>query len=79
MTLLILIELIMTILFLTIDDKSEIWLLMIFIFIRMSAASMFFSTEMSLLSKLLKWVNLYKWQMKYTLLYGHLLMQRVWE
>jgi MFS family permease len=43
----------MTILFLTIDDKSEIWLLMIFIFIRMSAASMFFSTEMSLLAKLL--------------------------
>ena len=50
---LILIELIMTIMFLTIDDKSEIWLLMIFIFIRMSAASMFFSTEMSLLAKLL--------------------------
>ena len=47
------IELLMTILFLTIDDKSEIWLLMIFIFIRMSAASMFFSTEMSLLAKLL--------------------------
>lgn len=50
---LILIELIMTIMFLTIDNKSEIWLLMIFIFIRMSAASMFFSTEMSLLAKLL--------------------------
>lgn len=47
-------ELLMTLLFLTIDDKSEIWLLMIFIFIRMSAASMFFSTEMSLLAKLLK-------------------------
>ena len=47
------IELLMTILFLTIDDKSDIWLLMIFIFIRMSAASMFFSTEMSLLAKLL--------------------------
>ena len=46
-------ELFMTILFLTIDDKSELWLLMIFIFIRMSAASMFFSTEMSLLAKLL--------------------------
>jgi MFS transporter, DHA3 family, macrolide efflux protein len=51
---LLLTELVMTILFLTIDDKSEIWLLMIFIFIRMSAASMFFSTEMSLLAKLLK-------------------------
>ena len=46
-------ELVMTILFLTIDNKSEIWLLMILIFIRMSAASMFFSTEMSLLAKLL--------------------------
>ena len=46
-------ELLMTILFLTIDDKSDIWLLMILIFIRMSAASMFFSTEMSLLAKLL--------------------------
>lgn len=47
-------ELLMTILFLTIDNKSEIWFLMILIFIRMSAASMFFSTEMSLLAKLLK-------------------------
>lgn len=46
-------ELIMTILFLTIDNKEQIWLLMILIFIRMSAASMFFSTEMSLLAKLL--------------------------
>lgn len=51
---LIVTELIMTLLFLTIDNKSEIWLLMILIFIRMSAASMFFSTEMSLLAKLLK-------------------------
>ncbi|MDD2896802.1 MAG: MFS transporter [Aliarcobacter sp.] len=46
-------ELIMTILFLTIDNKEQIWFLMILIFIRMSAASMFFSTEMSLLAKLL--------------------------
>ena len=46
-------ELVMTILFLTIDNKSEIWLFMILIFIRMSAASMFFSSEMSLLAKLL--------------------------
>lgn len=48
------IELVMTLSFLLIDNKSEIWLLLIFIFIRMSAASMFFSTEMSLLAKLLK-------------------------
>ncbi len=45
-------ELIMTLLFLTIDSKSELWLLMVFIFIRMGSASMFFSTEMSLLPKL---------------------------
>ncbi len=46
-------ELLMTLLFLTINDKSQVWILMILIFIRMSAASMFFSTEMSLLAKLL--------------------------
>ena len=46
-------ELLMTLLFLTINDESQIWYLMILIFIRMSAASMFFSTEMSLLAKLL--------------------------
>lgn len=45
-------EFIMTLLFLTIDSKDELWLLMIFIFIRMGSASMFFSTEMSLLPKL---------------------------
>ncbi len=45
-------ELIMTLLFLTIDSKDELWLLMIFIFIRMGSASMFFSTEMSLLPKI---------------------------
>jgi MFS family permease len=53
-------ELLMTILFLTIDSKDEIWFLMILIFIRMSAASMFFSTEMSLLAKLLNGVALQK-------------------
>ena len=47
-------ELLMTILFLTIDNKNDLWLLMILIFVRMSAASMFFSTEMSLLAKLLR-------------------------
>lgn len=47
-------ELLMTILFLTIDNKDDLWLLMILIFVRMSAASMFFSTEMSLLAKLLR-------------------------
>ncbi len=52
MTLLCL-ELIMTLLFLLINDASQIWLLMIFIFIRMACASIFFSTEMSLLPKLI--------------------------
>ncbi|MAC83256.1 MAG: MFS transporter, partial [Arcobacter sp.] len=51
---LLVVEFIMTLLFLTIENQSQVWLLMIFIFIRMSAASIFFSTEMSLLAKLLK-------------------------
>lgn len=53
-------ELVMTLMFLTIDNKDEIWILMILIFIRMSASSMFFSTEMSLLAKLLNGVVLQK-------------------
>jgi len=50
---LLFVELLMTIMFLTINDLSHLWILLIFIFIRMSAASMYFSTEMSLLAKLL--------------------------
>ncbi len=53
-------ELIMTLLFLTIDSKDELWILMILIFIRMASASMFFSTEMSLLPKLVSSVALQK-------------------
>ncbi|WP_419769170.1 MAG: MFS transporter [Candidatus Marinarcus sp.] len=53
-------ELCMTLLFLTISDKSQLWLLMIFIFIRMGSSSMFFSTEMSLLPKLISGVALQK-------------------
>lgn len=49
---LLFVELLMTLLFLTINSKDDIWLLMILIFIRMASASMFFSTEMSLLPKL---------------------------
>ena len=60
MYILMFVELSMTLLFLTIDKPSEIWLLMLFIFIRMSASSMFFSTEMSLLAKLLRGVPLQK-------------------
>ncbi|MFV7791168.1 MFS transporter [Aliarcobacter lanthieri] len=50
---LLFVELFMTIMFLTINDLSHLWILLIFIFIRMSAASMYFSTEMSVLAKLL--------------------------
>jgi len=49
---LLFIELIMTLLFLTINSKNEIWILMILIFIRMGSASMGFSAEMSLFPKL---------------------------
>ncbi|WP_152632934.1 MFS transporter [Aliarcobacter butzleri] len=55
---LLFVELLMTIVFLTINDLSHLWILLIFIFIRMSAASMYFSTEMSLLAKLLDGKNL---------------------
>lgn len=54
MLFLLMIEFLMTLSFLLIDSKEQIWLLLIFIFIRMSSASMFFSTEMSLLAKLVK-------------------------
>lgn len=53
-------ELCMTLLFLTIDSKDELWILMILIFIRMGSASMFFSTEMSLLPKLISGTALQK-------------------
>ncbi|MCT7911891.1 MFS transporter [Arcobacter lacus] len=58
MIFLLFVELLMTIMFLTINDLSHLWILLIFIFIRMSAASMYFSTEMSLLAKLLDGKNL---------------------
>ena len=53
MILLLCVELCMTLLFLIITSLDEVWLLMILLFVRMSAASMFFSTEMSLLPKLI--------------------------
>ena len=42
MVTLLFIELLMTACFLLISDSSQLWLLLIFIFIRMSAASIFF-------------------------------------
>jgi MFS family permease len=46
-------ELLMTLCFLFITNASDIWLLMILLFIRMGAASMYFSTQMTLLPKLI--------------------------
>ncbi len=46
------VELSTTFLFITITSLDDIWVLMILLFIRMSAASMFFSAEMTLIPKL---------------------------
>lgn len=46
-------ELTMTLCFLLIYSLSDIWMLLIFLFIRMGSASIFFTTEMTLLPKLL--------------------------
>ena len=46
-------ELIMTLCFLFISSLEDVWMLFIFLFIRMSCASIFFTTEMTLLPKLL--------------------------
>jgi len=47
------VELIMTLSFLLINSIDDVWLLLILLFIRMGSASMFFTTEMTLLPKLL--------------------------
>ncbi len=57
---LLFIELIMTLLLLSINNKDEIWILLLLIFIRVSSSSMFFSTEMSLLPKLVSGTALQK-------------------
>lgn len=54
MLLMMAIELTMTLLYLTIHDISQIYWLMLFIFIRMMAAFLFFTAEMSLLPQLFK-------------------------
>ena len=46
-------ELVMTLSFLSIDSLNDIWLLLILLFIRMGSASMFFTSEMTLLPKIL--------------------------
>jgi MFS family permease len=51
---LLLIEITMTLSFMLINSLESVWLLMLMIFVRSSAASMLFSAEMSLFPKLLK-------------------------
>jgi len=53
MVILLCTELCMTLLFLTVTSINDVWFLMILIFVRMTAASMFFSAEMTLIPKLI--------------------------
>jgi len=53
MMILLSVELCMTLSFLLINSLDDVWLLLLLLFIRMGSASMFFTTEMSLLPKLL--------------------------
>jgi len=53
MTVLLLVEFTMTLSFLLINSLDDVWLLLIFLFIRMGSASIFFTTEMTLLPRLL--------------------------
>ena len=49
MILMLMVELVMTFLYLSITDITQVYLLMFYIFVRMTAASLFFQSEMSLL------------------------------
>lgn len=53
MIILLSVEFTMTLSFILINSLNDIWMLFIFLFIRMGSASMFFTTEMTLLPKLL--------------------------
>jgi len=53
MTVLLSVELTMTLCFMLINSLEDVWLLLLLLFIRMGSASMFFTTEMTLLPKLL--------------------------
>ncbi|MGB5867791.1 MAG: MFS transporter [Arcobacteraceae bacterium] len=54
MLILLSVELMMTLGFMLINSLDDVWLLLLLLFIRMGSASMFFTTEMTLLPKLLK-------------------------
>jgi MFS family permease len=60
MAMLLLVECSMTLLFMTISSIEHIWFLVLFIFIRMSASSVFFAALMSLLPKLVNGKTLQK-------------------
>jgi len=54
MTVLLVVEISMTLLFMLINSLESVWILMVLIFIRSSAASMLFSAEMSLFPKIIR-------------------------
>ena len=60
MIILLSVELIMTLGFLFINSLDDIWLLLVLLFIRMGCSSIFFTTEMSLLPKILSGESLVK-------------------
>lgn len=72
---LIFIEIIATLMLVLVTDVSHIWLLFVLIFFRMAAASFYFTTEMSILPKILSGDKLQKaneihsiiWSVSYTL------------
>lgn len=60
MSMLILIEIVMTTALFFINDLSDVWLLLLIIFFRMAASSFFFTIEMSLFPKILSGIALQK-------------------
>ena len=60
MIILLSVELTMTLCFLLIHSLDDVWLLLILLFIRMGSASIFFTTEMTLLPKILSGIALVK-------------------
>lgn len=75
MLFLLAVEIVMTLLLLSISKLEDVWFLFLLIFVRMAAASFYFTAEMSLLPKILKGPKLQKaneihsiiWSISYTL------------
>ncbi len=70
MIMMLIVELLMTLFYLSIGDISQVPLLMFFIFVRMTAASLFFQAEMSLLPQIVE---------KDTLKYANELHSIIWS